>query len=255
MRALLFGLCSLVLASCAALAPAPIPMRAIDHPRTSEEPARCLLVLLPGMGDSAEDFTEHAFVSEVRKRNLSIDIVAAEATFGYYAKGIFPKRLHDDVVAPRMARATKPYAEIWLAGVSMGGMGTMLYARERPPGEVTGTLAIAPYMGEDELVESIYAAGGLATWRPPARVDPLTEDTWQGELWRYVQAVSQGKEEGPLLHLAYGIDDRLARADALLAAVLPKPRVYVGPGEHKWTTWQKLFIRFLDESELKTRCK
>ena len=54
---------------------------------------------------------------------------------------------------------------------------------------------------------------------------------------------------------AYGIDDRLARADALVAAVLPKPRVYIGPGEHKWVTWKQLFIRFLDESELKTRCQ
>jgi pimeloyl-ACP methyl ester carboxylesterase len=251
MRALLFGLC--VLTGCAALAPAPIPMRAIDHPLASDQPARCLLVLLPGMGDDAEDFVENAFVAEVHKRKLSIDIVAAQATFGYYAKGIFPKRLHDDVVGPRTARVK--YEELWVAGVSMGGMGSMLYARERPAGEVTGTLAIAPYMGEDELVEEIYDAGGLLHWKAPARVDPLTRDTWQGELWRYVQAVSQGNEEGPLLHLAYGIDDRLARADALVAAVLPKPRVYIGPGEHKWVTWKKLFTRFLDESELKTRCQ
>jgi pimeloyl-ACP methyl ester carboxylesterase len=252
MRALLFVCCFASL-GCASLAPAPIPMRAVDHEHPSEQPARCLLVLLPGMGDEAADFTEHAFVSEVQRRALSMDIVAAEATFGYYAKGIFPKRLHEDVLGPRMAR--RNYQEIWLAGVSMGGMGAMLYARERPAGEVTGTLAIAPYMGEDELVEEIYDAGGLHTWQAPARVDPLTEDTWQGELWRYVQAVAQGKEQGPLLHLAYGIDDRLARADALLAAVLPKPRVYIGPGEHKWTTWKKLFVRFLDESELKARCK
>ena len=249
-------LCASSLLGCASWLPAPMPMRALDyaldypHP-ASAEPAQCLLVLLPGMGDDAEDFIEHGFVAEVQRRQLSIDMVAAQATLGYYAKGSFAERLYEDVLRPRLHRA---YREVWLAGVSMGGMGTLLYARSRPPAEVTGVIAIAPYLGDEDLIESIDRAGGLARWKAPPRVEPITKDTWQPELWRYLQAVAQDREQGPILHVAYGIEDRLAHADSLLAAALPSSQVYVSAGEHKWDTWRRLFARFLDESTLPQRC-
>lgn len=238
------------LCGCASWLPAPTPMRALDYRATSAEPARCLLVLLPGMGDDAEDFVEQGFIAEVQRRQLSIDMVAAHATLGYYAKGIFAQRLYQDVVRPRLARG---YQKVWLAGVSMGGMGTLLYARSRPAAEITGVIAIAPYLGDEDLIEAIYDAGGLARWRAPPRVEP-SEDTWQPELWRYLQAVTEGREPGPVLHVAYGTEDRLAHADALLAAALPEAQVYVSPGEHAWLTWRSLFARFLDESALKEHC-
>jgi pimeloyl-ACP methyl ester carboxylesterase len=237
---------------CASWLPAPVPMRAVDHRTTGTEPARCLLVLLPGMGDSAEDFVERSLVADVQRRQLSIDVVTAQATIGYYAKGIFAERLYEDVLKPRMSRA---YQQVWLAGVSMGGMGTLLYARERPPGEVTGVLAIAPYLGDRDVIGAIDGAGGLARWKAPPRVDPITEETWQRELWRYLQGVTQGREQGPLLHVAYGIDDRLAPADSLLAAALPRSQVYVSGGGHDWATWRHLFARFLDDSAMRERCE
>lgn len=247
-----FALCAGSLMGCASWLPAPTPMRAVDYrPATSAQPARCLLVLLPGMGDDAEDFLEQGFVAEVQRRRLSIDMVAAQATLGYYAKGIFVERLYQDVMKPRLTRA---YREVWLAGVSMGGMGTLLYARSRPTGEVAGVIAIAPYLGDSDLIEAIDDAGGLARWKAPPRVEPITEDTWQRELWRWLQAITQGREQGPVLHVAYGTEDRLAHADALLAAALPKPQVYVSAGGHKWVTWRSLFARFLDESTLPERC-
>lgn len=210
-----------------------------------------MLVLLPGMGDSADDFVERGFVAEVQRRGLAVDLVAAQATLGYYAKGTFTNRLYEDVMKPRLGRA---YREVWLAGVSMGGMGSLLYARSRPAGEVSGVIAIAPYLGDRAVLDAINRGGGLARWKAPARVDPITEDNWQPELWRYLQAVTQGREQGPLLHVAYGIDDRLAPADSLLAAALPRSRVYVRGGGHDWPTWRSLFARFLDQSILRERC-
>jgi pimeloyl-ACP methyl ester carboxylesterase len=250
------ALCASSLLGCASWLPAPTPMRAVDyalddHHATRAEPRRCLLVLLPGMGDDAEDFVEQGFVAEVQRRQLSIDVVAAQATLGYYAKGTFAERLYQDVVRPRLRHA---YREVWLAGVSMGGMGTLLYARSRPTAEVTGVIAIAPYLGDRDLIEAIDGAGGLARWKAPPRVESITEDTWQPELWRYLQAVTQGRERGPVLHIAYGAQDRLAHADSLLAAAVPKPQVYVSAGGHKWATWRGLFARFLDESSLRERC-
>jgi len=252
LRSFALALCASSLLGCASWLPAPTPMRAVDYQRaTSAEPARCLLVLLPGMGDDAEDFVEQGFVAEVQRRQLSIDMVAAQATLGYYAKGIFAERLYQDVLRPRLRNA---YREVWLVGVSMGGMGALLYARSRPAAEVTGVIAIAPYLGDEHLIESIDNAGGLARWKAPPRVEPITEDTWQPELWRYLQAVTQGREQGPVLHVAYGSQDRLARADSLLAAALPNAQVYRNGGAHKWITWRKLFARFLDESALREHC-
>src|SRR5689334_25429512 len=94
---------SLVLAGCASWLPSPTPMRAIDH-RDQRGHARCLMVFLPGRGDSPEYFEQRGFVAEVRARKLAIDMVAADASLGYYAKGILSERLYTDVVQPGSSR-------------------------------------------------------------------------------------------------------------------------------------------------------
>lgn len=115
-------------------------------------------------------------------------------------------------------------------------------------------LALAPYLGDSDLHDEIHAAGGLAKWKAPARVTTLNADNYQSQLFRWLQAVTADREPGPIIHLAYGDDDRLAKADSLLAAVLPKERVYTGAGEHNWVTWRGLFQRFLDSSALMEQC-
>src|SRR5690349_13924100 len=98
-----FRLSLLLLAGCASWLPAPTPMRAIDH-LDARGHARCLMVFLPGRGDSPEYFAERGFVAEVRAHELAIDMVAADASLGYYAKGILSERLYTDVVQPRLSR-------------------------------------------------------------------------------------------------------------------------------------------------------
>src|SRR5689334_7201234 len=137
-------LIALLCQACAGMFPAPTPMAAVDHPLPQNphpQEAKCLLVFLPGRGDSAEDFKQRGFVDEVRRRKLSIDIVAADATLGYYLKGTFSERLFLDVIRPRLYH---DYPQIWLVGMSMGGFGTLLYSRQHE-GEIAGVLALAPY--------------------------------------------------------------------------------------------------------------
>jgi len=210
------------------------------------------MVFLPGRGDSAEGFAENGFVAEVQRRGYSIDMVATDATLGYYTRGVFSERLAEDVVQRRRARG---YKEVWLVGNSMGGLGTFLYSRQRPVGEVTGLLALAPYLGSDsDLLDAIRSAGGLARWRAPQKMAKLNDGNYDRELWRWLQAVTLSKEPGPQLYLGYGRDDKLSRTDALLAAALPKERVYVTPGGHNWATWRKLFSTFLDSGPLRAHC-
>jgi pimeloyl-ACP methyl ester carboxylesterase len=245
------ALVPLLFSACARWFPAPVPMRSVawDHP-TAKPRARCLVVFLPGMGDEAEDFERNGLVAEVKRRGLSIDMIAANATLGYYARGTLPERLATDVIGP--ARA-KGYEQLWLIGNSMGGMGTLYYSRVHTA-EITGVLALAPYLGESELIDEIYAQGGLAKWKAPPRVDPMNEDNYQREIWRWLQAVTRGEEKGPNIYLGYGRSDKLARPDALLSAALPEGHTFLIDGAHDWPTWRTLLGQFLQSSDLVRDC-
>jgi pimeloyl-ACP methyl ester carboxylesterase len=227
-------------------------MRSVEWTLPATAPrAKCLVVFLPGMGDSAEDFDHNGFVAEVKQRQLSVDMIAANATLGYYARGTFPERLATDVVGPARARG---YEQLWLIGMSMGGMGTVFYSRAHAS-DVTGVLALAPYLGEDELIDEIHAQGGLASWRAPPRVEVVNEDNYQRELWRWLQAVIRGQEPGPNIYLGYGRSDKLRRADELLAAALPQDHTYLIDGAHNWETWKVLLGQFLETSDLARSCR
>lgn len=238
------------LSACMVPMNAPTPMHFVDH-AAATPPAKCLFVFLPGRGDRAETFEQRGFVDAVRARNLSIDMRAADATFGYYIKGAFVERLATDVIEPARARG---YQEIWLIGPSMGGFGSLFYSRAHA-GEITGALAIAPFLGDRDVIEEIAKAGGLKNWRAPARVDTPDRDTYQRELWRWLQAATQGKEQAPLLFAGYGKADRLAVADALLTAELPPSRVFLTEGGHDWSAWRRILESFLDSPDFATHCR
>ncbi|HEX4353512.1 MAG TPA: alpha/beta hydrolase, partial [Polyangiales bacterium] len=207
---------------CASWLPAPEPMRAIDHERPGPR-AACLFVFLPGQGDSPEGFERNGFVDDVARRRYSIDMVAADATLGYYTRGVFSERLARDVLLRRKQRG---YKEVWLVGNSMGGFGSLLYSRQRPVGEVTGVLALAPYLGSDsELLASIVRDGGLARWHAPSKVATLNEHNYDRELWRWLKEVAAKNEPGPELYLGFGDRDKLYQPDSVLAAALPSDHV------------------------------
>jgi pimeloyl-ACP methyl ester carboxylesterase len=236
---------------CARFLPAPVPMRAVDYPASPTARAKCLVVFLPGMGDDAEDFEKNGFVEEVRRRGLSIDMVAAQATIGYYSRGTFTERLAVDVVAPRRARG---YAQTWLIGMSMGGFGTLYYSHQHLD-DVSGVLALAPYLGDKDLIEEIHQAGGLQKWGAPARVPAMNEDNYQREMWRWLQAATRGAEPAPKINVAFGRQDKLIRADELLAAELPKEHVFLTEGGHNWGPWRTLLAQFLDQGEMGKVCR
>jgi pimeloyl-ACP methyl ester carboxylesterase len=244
--AILFALAS----GCAGMLPAPTPMRSVEYGEATA-PAKCLFVLLPGMGDRAETFEQRGFVETLRKSGRSIDIRAADATFGYYMQGTMVERLAADIIAPARARG---YQEIWLAGPSMGGFGSLFYARAHAA-DVTGVLAIAPFLGDHSLIEEIAKAGGLAKWAAPARVEVVDQDNYQRELWRWLQAATRGHESAPLIFAGYGTSDKLAAADSLLTAELPPARVFLTDGEHEWPAWQRVLQGFLAAPDFSSHCR
>jgi S-formylglutathione hydrolase FrmB len=239
---------TLTLAACS-LAPAPTPMtKTLEKSQPGAAPARCLVVLLPGAGDRASTFREEGFVAEIQRSGASVDIVAADATLGYYYRGVVVERLATDVLGPLRGR----YEQVWMMGVSMGGFGSLHYAQQHV-GEIAGVAVFAPYLGSRRLGEEIRDAGGLARWTP----DPpatITKKNYQRQLWSWLHRVTSGAEPGPTLYLGYGDDDRLAPQDALLAAALPPEQVFHAKGGHDWPVWRALLRQFLQRSQFTSRC-
>jgi pimeloyl-ACP methyl ester carboxylesterase len=199
------------------------------------------------MGDSDKDFTEHGFIDALRTRKLSVDTVSANATFGYYARRTLLERVETDILAP--ARA-KGYSEIWFAGVSMGGLGSVLVAKNHAS-ELKGIVLLAPYLGDDDVLEEIQKAGGVAKWQPQM---PLDKDDYQRDLWRWMKDAIAQPESAPQIYLAAGDQDKLGDGHRILAAALPKARVFHTPGKHDWGPWLVLWNDFLDHSDFRDHC-
>jgi pimeloyl-ACP methyl ester carboxylesterase len=232
--------------SCSLAFPAPTPMRTIQQLADAPHRARCVMVFLPGFGDDEHAFLDHGFGDALRARSERVDTIFADATFGYYAKKTILTRLREDVVNPALAQG---YEQIWIVGVSMGGLGALLLAKQ-PDVKVAGVYLLAPSLGDDDLLREIDRAGGLEKWQP----GPPSED-YGRELWRYLQGVVQHPDAPPALYLGAGDKDKLAYGHRLLAAALPRDRVFSVPGRHDWGPWLLLWARFLDESDFRARCK
>jgi pimeloyl-ACP methyl ester carboxylesterase len=202
------------------------------------------VVLLPGRGGHAGDFRKAGFLDVAQKAGLEAGVVAVDAHLAYYAKRTVVMRLREDVIAPARARGCR---EVWLVGVSMGGLGALLYA-ERHPEDVAGIFLMAPYLGSEKTLKEIQNAGGLRAWSPRQPPDP---DDYQRSLWRWLKGNLVEAPANPVpIYLGYGKKDAFAPANALLAAELPPERVFLEPGGHDWPVWLKLWEDFLEASPL-----
>lgn len=221
---------------CAFWQPPVAPMRT-SHYVEPGRANRTLFVLLPGIGDKASDFVRQGFIAEVRERGLPVDIVTVDAHFGYYLPQTLVERLRSDVVAKARRQG---YERIWLVGISLGGLGSLLYAKHFPH-DIAGVIVLAPYLGENELIAEIRAAGGPAHWHP----QPLAD--FRRRVWSYLAGFEQAPERMPRVILAYGLQDRYAAGQELLAELLPADQVLARPGRHRWSTWRALWDEVLDQ--------
>jgi pimeloyl-ACP methyl ester carboxylesterase len=207
------------------------PLMRIAYP--GEEESTTLIVLLPGIGDLAEDFERRGFIAEMRRHGISADALAIDAHYGYYASRAIHERLTQDVIASAREAG---YEHIWLAGISLGGFGAASYAA-RNAENIAGLLLLAPYLGGAELVREITAAGGAGNWQPGT----VNEDDFQRGLWAWFKQNLDDAAAGLPVYLGYGERDMFESAHALLAELLPDRQVHVIPGGHDWQTWKKLW--------------
>ncbi|HMH17805.1 MAG TPA: alpha/beta hydrolase-fold protein [Burkholderiales bacterium] len=234
-RGLSIGIClaAASLSACftignSTVAIATVPVAA---PRSSSE--HTLVIVLPGLGDDAQDLNDHDIAGAIHESWPEADVLLTSATLAYYRDGKLVPRLHDEIVEP--ARR-KGYHRIWLAGASLGGMGALLYEREHP-GELTGIVLFAPFLGNNELLDEIRAAGGPRKWDPGPMPAEMNGDNFQRQVWKMVKGWADRPELVRRVWLASGTSDYMIEGTRLLAAELSAVHYLELPGGHTWGVW------------------
>ena len=243
MKVSMVVLVSVLSAGCYLTKSATVPMPFLHHAAAGK--AHGLIVFLPGFGDGPEAFDGNGMLEIVHDIAPNYDVIATDAHFAYYRKQNVVQRLHVDVIAPLARR----YQHIWLVGVSMGGLGASSYAMEHAA-IVEGVILLAPYLGDEDLIAEVEQAGGLRQWSVPDLAD--LEDQAERHfyaLWAWYKGYAgQSGRVVPEIFLGFGADDRLRRANQLLADVLPNNHVRSIDGGHNWTVWTPLFRTLLDRA-------
>lgn len=219
----------------------PIPTQLIPAP---QQPAQRVVVMLPGRGDDLDTWQQQGVARIIQQEWPDADVLLTGLTLPYYRAGVATRRLHDQVVAPLKEDGSR---QVWLAGISLGGMGALLYDKAYPD-EVHGMLLLSPYLGERAIHQEIRGAGGLTAWSP-GPPQPMGSATFQHELWRYLQQWSVKPARTRTVWLAYGQNERFRSSIELLTPELPDSHIVILPGHHDWALWKPALRRLLQASD------
>lgn len=208
---------------------------AVRHIRSTAPGAeRALVVMLPGLDMTGDDFVQHGFSDVPTARRLPIDSLALSVPADDYFERGFADTLHEDVVRPYLG----DYRRILVMGISLGAMGALFYARAY---DTDGVVLLAPFLGTPGTIASVERAGGLAGWEP-GTVGP--RDLERGLLaWLKGFCATATR---PWILLGYGTEDRFSAGSRLLAAALPGDRILALGGGHDWATWSRLWNDLVD---------
>lgn len=230
-------LIGLIFNGCALMGRAPLD---VLHYSSDEKPLdhKRLIVFMRGLGGDNKSFEKEGLVEDVRNRHMPYDMVAPNASPGYYLGRTLVPRLKADVIDPAKAAG---YKEIWLIGFSMGGLGSLLYLREHPE-DIQGVYLISPFLSYRFIQDEITQAGGLRRWNP-GPYDP--KDDWQRMLWDWLKN-NVADHPDVNIYLSYGTDDPYVEGQRLLAQILPPDHVKTIPGGHDYKTFRALWHVLLD---------
>jgi pimeloyl-ACP methyl ester carboxylesterase len=232
------------------------PIMRVDVRSSSTQQAPVLLVLLPGAYDTPNDFIDQGFVKTALELQLSaaisFDIALLDAHIGFYTNQQIVTRLRDEVVLPAKALG---YSQVWLAGISLGGYGSLLYSMREGQGvgSVDGIFIMAPFMGSRHLPAEVAKAGGLVAWKPATLLATSADNQHttdiDDELWAWLKhyANTDVAARKPVIYLGFGEDDRFVASNRLLGAVLPSKQVMTVAGGHTWGPWLALWRLFLEQ--------
>jgi pimeloyl-ACP methyl ester carboxylesterase len=241
--ALLLVLSALVAPGCYFTRSPSRPLPALEALRRHPDRQDCLVVMLPGFLDGPDTYLDHGFPRRLVESGAPCDAVMVDLHYRYYSEIGIADIVYEDILVPA---TTRGYDEIWLVGISMGGLGTLL-TTQRYHRLIDGVILLAPFVGEEGTLREIEAAGGAELWRPPSSLsdEPWSQSNYTAHLWSYLRGYRTDPDGMPPLYIGWGESDRLGPADRLLGALLDEDHVFVIPGRHNWATWSPLFEQIL----------
>jgi pimeloyl-ACP methyl ester carboxylesterase len=214
------------------------PMDALEVRMDPDARRECLVVLVPGLYDLPDHFFDNGFIETATGASRRCDIVVVDAHVGYYQRAIIRQRLGGDIL--RIAEE-RGYREVWLVGISMGGLGCLLVAQDFPD-LVRGVVLIAPWLGDEAMVHRAMRAG-LARYRVPRVDDRASMSAATAAALSWLQGYVSHPDRMPQLYVGVGRDDRLRSTARMIAAVIPRDRYDTVAGAHGWAAWRALWLR------------
>jgi pimeloyl-ACP methyl ester carboxylesterase len=209
--------------------------------RIGSSQSKNLLILMPGAGNRHTSFEENGFLKSAVDAHLNADILTVDTSYEQFSDLSIERRLHEEVVLPALAQG---YKHIWMGGISLGGFGTLVYAR-RNSNMLAGLVLIAPYLGNKGTLAEIRAAGGLDNWSPK-----IVDDHDERHVWEMIKKYSSHSSEALPLFLLYGTEDRFVEFHQLLATRLASDAITTVSGGHDWPVWQALWQHFIHNGAL-----
>jgi pimeloyl-ACP methyl ester carboxylesterase len=218
------------------------PMPAL-YAQAGAQRSRCLVVMMQGILDGPEAFLEHEAVRDLQ-RSSPCDAVMVDTNFRYYFGARIADALYEDVLHPAIARG---YEEIWLVGVSLGGLGAVLLAREHPQA-ITGIVLLSPFLGVDPVLSEV-TSHGLAAWRPPRLPRRVEDPQFTAAVWSWLRGYVTDPDAMPAMYVGWAEGELREPMSRTLADVLPVEHVAHVEGRHDWAAWSQLWRTLLREAE------
>ncbi|WP_306605249.1 hypothetical protein [Azonexus sp.] len=209
-----------------------------------EQGGRDLLVLLPGAYMRPEDFVAAGFFEMVETHLPTLDLCAVDLDLAIISSGQALSAVRHDILEP----ARPHYRQLWLGGISLGGLLALAQAADQPQ-SIAGLCLLAPYPGSRLTSGAIKAAGGLANWQ--ATAEQLTDPEFR--VWHWLKSQQTPPHPTPTaalpatcpVFIGYGTEDRFADGMRQLADCFPPSARHTVPGGHDWPAWQQLWAAFV----------
>lgn len=218
-----------------------------------------VLYLLHGYSDDETGWTQFGQAQEIADKTISngdapaMIIVMPDAEVTWYMNTFDNKGRYEDfftdefipyIDANYRTRAKKEFRAV--AGLSMGGYGTLLYATKHPELFAAASALSAAVRTDEEMLampderwESRYATIYGPNLKGKAR---LTDFYYKNSILKLVETTSAEKLKTVRYYIDCGDDDALVTGNMVLHADLMKKGIphefRVRDGAHTWTYWR-----------------
>ena len=218
-----------------------------------------LLYLLHGYSDDETGWTQFGQAQEIADKTINngdappMIIVMPDAEVTWYMNTFDNKGRYEDffteefipyIDANYRTRAKKEFRAV--AGLSMGGFGTMLYAAKHPELFAAASALSAAVRTDEEMMampderwENRYATIYGPNLKGKAR---LTDFYYKNSILKLVETISSEKLKTVRYYIDCGDDDALVTGNMVLHTELMKKGIphefRVRDGAHTWTYWR-----------------